>query len=379
MDSLPPEILDHIISCLDDTDTATDKLYGEPADLLDASLATVDIKNASLVNSTWRNACRRRLFQHIRWTIRPEEYEYQPAEGSYPPPLGHDLHRFLDSIATTWPGGESVVANVRSLRLVSGEAKGTFCMRRDATANLWPSIFSRINPRRVTAIGDPAALSIILGLGYLEGSSAWMFDLPIQLVQVTRRNAASTDPSTSYSCRGMPTLFSVRQWDSLLLNEGSFIPTYATYDYHHHVQPSLLHMLPASDGIAFDDFAYVSAFPTSPYFTVVFLLHMPTAKNIYIQIVPRELDFTRRLPPSTLGHLDIRDPWMECISVWSSVGDIIFRGADLRPRWKHVDTFEMGATDHIENIWNDVEHRAVAQKPGELRWGIARQGLLVRR
>lgn len=394
IESLPPELLSHIFLQLDSPPPVPQKLYDIPADIVNGlqprdSPEPLPLKSSSLVNRRWRELCFPFLFRHLQWRLRllPREPSTAGDGRSRHPPVEADLLRFLDRFDAD-----------RMLRTVDGLT--VFTLARDWSSSLfnpprhvtrgartlWESVFSRIDPRRVTLVGDPAVMTVILGAGPFVGADGWIFDLPAQILQVSRskrdktitaRSPPGTSPDDGPHHPVPRDLFIIRPWTGLLLNEGSFLQTYTTYEYHNYFQPTLLDCLPPLVGPSLESFHYISIFPTSNYFCSAVVHHLALAPNVYFQIVPRDRDFSRILDPSRLSHLDVRDPWMECDAICQFIRRALFT-ENASKLWCRVRRFEMDRGIDSE-AWDMFLDRARARLPGEIRWqSNSRDHVLVR-
>ncbi|KAL6857674.1 hypothetical protein ACO1O0_005116 [Amphichorda felina] len=364
MEELPPEILSMILSYLD-TDPPFPQLVHDYPELIvthygfpigphvDSSLL-----EASAVSHRWRQICLPMLLRHMKWNLQARSSYNDQGE----PDQG--LLNFLRD-----QDSDCISAIVEGLTVIALENPWPCDVFKppdnllERTKKTWSSIFSIIDPRRVTFIGDPSVIAILIGLGPLPGAAWWMFDLSKQVLQLSRSSRLQPQPLPSKSPSG-PDIFSLRPWTEFLLNEGSFLENYTTYEYHENFPPCFLEKIfgayPDPPPLPhLEKFSYISIFPTGAHIKHAVIPFIPGVPTLYMQMAPRFLDFSRMLGKSQMGHLDLNDPWMEghdaAVAIRLALFDKDHRLADT---WKHVRRFETDG-EHSRTLFDTVREGIV--------------------
>lgn len=191
---------------------------------------------------------------------------------------------------------------------------------------LWNLIFDLLDPLRFTIIASPRTLASLLARMLFLGD-AWSFYQSHHVLSLSRSQTTvaspdkeqevgsslqGTGPSTSLaptsaaessssSSGRLPamripcSLFTIRPWGALLLNEGSSTRVYKTYEYYHRRPPSMLGALLGAEEFPNDeplipstihDLSYVGIFPLSTHFNTL-VQNLPRIDRLFVQLVPR--------------------------------------------------------------------------------------------
>ncbi|KAK3326794.1 F-box domain-containing protein [Apodospora peruviana] len=223
---------------------------------------------------------------------------------------------------------------------------------------VWDLLFSIMDPRTFTIMATPQVLATLLSMRiYLN--DAWSFsrhaDHILSLSRETKSPRALTStsstsgktaepvsssssssktpdpsrPSSSVSPpdppkRSRSTLFTIRPWTHLLLNEGSSTRVYKTYEFFHRRPPSILNALLGSDRSVdnpplvpptLKSLAYVSIFPLSSHFSTL-VNNLPRLEKLFVQVVPRNDILRDQEEMRNIQHADL---WMERNTCYSLV------------------------------------------------------------
>ena len=354
MESLPTEILCHILSFLD-FEPAFPRIVREyPGEIVNGWVRwrlpmprlNIDnrLKRASLVSRRWRQICFPMLFRHMRWEI--------PSEGS--PQAG--LLQFLRG-----QGGDNMAAIVEGLTVIALENPWGCDIAQpsdrvlQSAKGIWSSVFSIIDPLRVTLVGDPCIIAVLTDLAPIPGAESWMFELSKQIMQLSRPSRYTPPPASASGSSKDTDIFALRPWTEFLLNEGSFLANYTTYEYHEYLPPSLLRRIfspfsqqPPSAMTApptrlphLERFSYIAIFPTGRHFSRTVIPYFPGAETLYMQVPPQDYDFSSILDSSMLNRLDMNDPWMERGNVAHELKWALFdKDHAAARRWERVRRFE---------------------------------------
>ncbi|KAK9772160.1 hypothetical protein SCAR479_11169 [Seiridium cardinale] len=247
---------------------------------------------------------------------------------------------------------------------------------KDAHLNvLWDQIFSVIDPLRFTIIAPPAALATLLCRD-LNMTDAWSFDAPFHILsfarsayggkgigsgqsrssesgttalgrsfhcheQTIRRSADEVVPSQVEKERRGKVLASQRSnnleplvlprfvdrpWTSILLNEGSSLAAYRTYEFYHRQPPSVLMALlgigkyPNNHRLirpTIVDLEYVAIFPLASHFQIL-LSNLPRLEKLFIQITPHALNPILKNGELT-KNIELADLWLERDAIYRDI------------------------------------------------------------
>lgn len=253
METLPYELLLHIFKLLDAPRASTSRLLDEPTFKLTHS-AVLDLKSVSLVSRRWRKGILPKLFKHARVIVPKSNI---PATN-----LQQMIRPFLDFVA-----GHSLTKAVSSFTLLV-EHKNIPYKLNDVTQSraieeFWNTLFGAIDITDLLIVAPVEVLAILTSC-HITILDSWVLDCPCHYLRLQRpslnRRAAADDnkppeqnevenldngqevlaTGTSDNAPPCPSsLFAVRPWTSLLLNEGSFIKAYRTYEFYLRSLPSV--------------------------------------------------------------------------------------------------------------------------------------------
>lgn len=252
--AIPNELLLDIFSFLDAPRISTLALTDEPNfNITHAAIA--DLKAVSLVSKRWRRAILPQLFKHTRLII--------PRSDTPKFTLKQKIQPFLDFAIQN-----SLTKDITSFTLVIEDERIVYNHDSlDASitvATFWEDLFYVIDLTDILIIAPVETLGVLTSC-HTHMDDAWSFDCPCHYLRLQRpgssglgppdsgvtpdpnldessRNGvdASTTVENVESARNSPSsLFAIRPWTSLLLNEGSFIKAYATYEFWLRQTPSV--------------------------------------------------------------------------------------------------------------------------------------------
>ena len=294
---------------------------------------------------------------------------------------------------------------------------------------VWDLLFGLMDLRRITIIASPQMLASLLSRMLFLGD-AWSFSrdlrhilslcretrskaiLPPSAISNTPQSrpepqAQSTPPSTSTAStstlqRSTPpsSLFTIRPWTHLLLNEGSSTRVYKTYEFFLRRPPSILGALLGCEEAPNDtplvpptitSLSYIAIFPLSSHFNSL-VSFLPRIDKLYVQLVPRN-DLLR--DAVEMRNVQASDLWMERNSCYGLVmrelltsemgaisddeGEDANDGANGGPsrsesNWRYLREFESGdAAD--KDAW-DMAVQYVSMSGSN--WHVEREGVFVR-
>ena len=275
IESLPCELLDEILSYLIRPAPSLSRLHDQPVFEITHS-KHVNLKSISCVSRKFRQAVLLILFQHIRLQLRTND---NALEADWPA-------RYRDFLAfTTRIGLQSIT---ESFTLVVEESEtldhDDTVDRSDSISINWQHLFRVIDPLRLTIVASPPVLGF-LAAQPVKVDVAGNFHMPYHILSLSRsvssRNKQQdTDPPS--------TLLQVRPWESLVLNEGSFIRVYSVphFPFVHAEPPSILPTLVSNLPRTIRSVSYIATFPVAAhlYYLYPLFVHL---QRFFFQLIPR--------------------------------------------------------------------------------------------
>jgi len=251
---LPNELLSNIFEFLDSPKPSSSDsvLHDEPIFELTRS-ENAPLKAASCVSKRWRRGTIPLLFKHTQFTIENNPLaEYNTLDQRIKPfldfMLEHELRRIAQSL--------TIIVQRRLMELIDRLELSV------GLSNFWHKLFKVVDPQELLIVAPAEALGILTECR-IYMADAWSFDSPCHYLRLQGPPKAltSTDsfPHGSHkpandneiSCLSEtfrinvdgeskePTIWNIRPWKTLLLNEGSFIRAYATYEFWLRQPPSV--------------------------------------------------------------------------------------------------------------------------------------------
>jgi hypothetical protein len=280
INSLPAELLDKIFGFLDQPAPSVAVLEDQPQ--LEITFSnTADLKSISCVSSRWRQAVIQPLFRHTRLIFRSDNRDF----------------------TTGWPAEyQSFLAFVRSNDL--GPSVQSFTLEVEESPDLdhddeiyssepipnpWQDFFAALDPLRLTIIAPPPVLGLLTAIPVTVDVRP-RFHMPYHILSLSRAPPPNQKPLSSDTATPLPTIFSFRSWDLLLLNEGSFIRAYSDPSYPHNAidPPSMLSSLAETPGIlpaSIHLLVYVAIFPPSMH-VIQLQNSFPHLRRLTIRFMP---------------------------------------------------------------------------------------------
>lgn len=257
---LPNELLSNIFEFLDSPKPSSSEsvLHDEPHFDLTKSV-NAPLKAASCVSKRWRRGTIPLLFKHAQFVVEEKKTPWSTLDEMIQPffefVLEHQLRRTVQSF--TFVVHEEKLANI-----VNGqEIAYSFSF-------FWGRLFKAIDPKELLIVAPAVALGPLTSCRiYLV--DAWSFDCPCQYLRLQLRpshtrtpkipqvkqnspksvneSTQASEPAASLSALAgeeageipRAKLWEIRPWTNLLLNEGSFIRAYATYEFWNRTPPSV--------------------------------------------------------------------------------------------------------------------------------------------
>lgn len=343
---LSPELIREIMSYFDTAAPSLSKSRLQPDVDLTAS-PTIDLKSISCISWKWRLIVLRTLFKHVRiilkqdgvsgWTLQVEA-----------------MLRFLRK--------SEIASGVESFTMVfttreDGRSLPNKRLPSDCVDNLFRSAFKTIDPSCLTVVAPPDTLCLLTSCS-LHRPVFDHYHMPHHILSLTR----SSFTDGPYTPEPKPSIFSIRPWSRILLNEGSFIRAYSIcgFPFTDTDPPSILQDLVSINSrtnkfvLPFQvrEFSYIAIFPFSFHFRLLGNL-LSRLRKLNIQLIPRS-DITpdpgQTAQAQILDMMQERDSCYECLMQWilnpetapshRYLCEVECRDGDIDPAWAlHMERY----------------------------------------
>ncbi|KAI9167785.1 hypothetical protein HJFPF1_03922 [Paramyrothecium foliicola] len=325
--------------------------------------------------------------------VRPWDHGVMPQWGLYVmPEMRQRLMARAASCSYQYPEeAEKVEAQIQSLFRLTTPWDNNW---------LWHQLFKKLSPTRVTLISSPLILSSFLSGGLCLGetdralSTFWALSLSVS-TRAYHTELPSHLPSLNQSGQDNSVycdLFSIRDWDSMILNEGysidSFPPGSTRNNY-----PTLINRLFDDTDASLKRFlhktlrsiSYVAVCPSAHTVGRTFCEKLPPVSKLYLQIGGHK---RKRPPPIWLNpdrtHSFFETQWdlfnrviTKCLL---SKGNFMTVWAEMSPAWHTLQELEWGELKNDcvvdSGFWDFWEK--YDSGPSERAWKIQESGVLVR-
>lgn len=294
---LPNELLSNIFGFLESPKPSSSEpaLHDEPHFDLTTS-GNVPLKAASCVSKRWRRATIPLLFKHTQLIIKEDRKKREP-------PLMNEIARlFLDFVSGNQLNKtiQSFILIAYNETITPPAKPNEFSEQLQATqiSEFWHSIFIAIDPKELLIVAPPDVLGALTSC-QVYTKDMWNFDCPCHylrlqlrpeallqsphkgiappakyaarmgqlsivepLVETSSRGDASQNPDQETNIRyewphtrsqddkpeastipastkHQTNIWNVKPWATILLNEGSFMRAYATYEFWNREPPSV--------------------------------------------------------------------------------------------------------------------------------------------
>jgi hypothetical protein len=400
MQNLPNELVTHILSFLDSEADLQHRIYQDPAKLSRpvSSGTNTTLKNASLVCRLWRTSLIKPLFRHVVWSFWRF---YKPVAQDIASeievlsflrrnnlsstvesftilvdlPRGSGQNRYADDqfwgvlpseahqpeTPMSWNLLWSVLDNERGSEHTETRSDEDRARTHWDNNWLWHTIFDVIDPLRITLVSSIDILASLLSRT-VDLSSYWAFNSTYYVLSLSRPSRSAGQkkgsdllPSQLSGLRNrIPCdLFHIRDWTSLLVNEGSFAPVYSTYEFFHYSAATLLPAILDAADPSFNvicenlkSLSYIATFPLSHHISDFLIPHCPPVEHLYVQLMPKNRDFWES---SSLARVNLSDLWLECDTSYAL---LVRQMLEQVPQqgWQRLRVFETGDTP-AEGVW----------------------------
>ncbi|PQE19226.1 F-box domain-containing protein [Rutstroemia sp. NJR-2017a BBW] len=391
IEDLPNELLANIIAHLDlpAPSTSHAALHDEPTLEITHSKNTY-LKSFSGVTKLWRQMAIPLLFKHPRYILNYTQEEDKPILNDLIGPfLKFAQEHQLAKIITTFTlvVREKKISNCPDNRKRTGEFD-----------SFWRALFRVIDPTTVLIAAPAEALGALTSTR-IHTSDDWTFNCPCHYLRLQRKarptdtltvkpepreedsfintlprglfpenlsevgHVHSSSPAspgtevftfqsqfeeraemleeTRYAIEAE--IFDLKPWTSLLLNEGSSLRAYATWQWWERRPPSILHNLVGDEEITalirpgIKDFEYICIFPMASHFSKLSSA-LPRLDRLYIQLVPRNGILENK---TQMKGIEPEDLWMERNNCYA----LLMRELFSQPpegNYRHLKIFESG-------------------------------------
>ncbi|RGP65595.1 hypothetical protein FSPOR_7223 [Fusarium sporotrichioides] len=400
MQNLPNELVTHILTFIDPEADLQRRIYHDPAKLSRpvSSGPNTPLKNASLVCRLWRTSLIKPLFRHVVWSFwrfrKPVAQDIVSEIEVLSFIRRNNLSSTVESFTIladaprvpgqnayaggqTWgvlPPAAHQPETPSSLNLLRSALNNRHDSEHTERRNdqdrsrvhwdnnwLWHTIFDVIDPLRITLISSIDILASLLSRT-VDLSSDWAFDSTYYVVSLSRPSRSAGEkkrsdllPSQLSGLRNrIPCdLFHIRNWSSLLINEGSFAPVYSTYEFFHYSAATLLPAIFDASDPSFSvmcenlkSLSYIATFPLSHHISDFLIPHCPPVEHLFVQLMPKNRDFWES---SSLAKVNLSDLWLECDTSYALLVRQMLEPVPQQG-WQRLRVFETGDTP-AEGVW----------------------------
>jgi hypothetical protein len=427
---LPTEILSGIFAHLRRPAPSETNLHEQPD--ITVLAANQILKRASYVCKRWRAILLPVLFGNVIWQPQIsylEPFDLKP----------YDMLRFLEDQNLA----DNVQTFTLMVEFTTDEVEESELHRTiwpGDLRKLWTRLFSVIDPLRFTIMAPPATLAAFMNR-MLFLTDAWSFEMDYHILSLARptrqtKKAAvepwpsdpKQEPLTSAtpgpSQQGIPasrstgdddglserrhvdlktslghstvslpdgkctyavpppsTLFTIRPWTSVLLNEGSSVRAYHTYEYFLRQPPSMLSALlgageyPNNVSLlppSIVDFNYIAVFPLASHIQNLFA-NLPKIERLFVQLTPRPSNAILQ-DRKAMRNIDMADLWMERNTAYSHLFAELTQ-VEPRGNWGTLKVFESGDAADRES-WNMAVD--FLKQSEVTNWVVEKDGSLVK-
>jgi len=229
----------------------------------------------------------------------------------------------------------------------------------------WARLLASVNPETLTIIAPPYHFAELAQCSIVDCDN-WAFNMPFQILQLKqpRKHLVHVSLETADD-----NLFNARPWTELLVNEGSSLKAYSSYEYFHRTVPSLISTF-AKKRSSCPDMAISRL--TSFHYTAIFPFynHIDDVLKLVRNVMLLE-SFSVKLAPDPdsnvieveqkQGRIDLADAWMELDVAYELICDTIMtlgRSSSL-VRFQSFDfgregireSLEKKMKDHLDGLW----------------------------
>lgn len=187
-------------------------------------------------------------------------------------------------------------------------------------SELWSEIFALLEPTRLVVAAPPTTLAG-LSESLMLTPDDWAFEMKMHYLELLQYEPLRVEHMQA-KCRpwGLP-LVHKRPWYHLGYNEGSSVPAYNTYDFHHkqshHILTLILRRLAKEAQACCNimSFSFIAVFPLAAHVAQVVraLQRIPTVNRIHFQLAPG-LENSLMSDKERMGraqHTDLWQQWRE--------------------------------------------------------------------
>lgn len=218
---LPIEILSNIWRHLSTPCPSIAKLQDQPCyDIVSSN--TKDLKSVSLVSRRLRSSVLQLLFRHACFRI---DSSVDLSSRDWDASIKEFLHFAHVHGLGTEMGSFTLLVETKERQNYGSEP-----VPQNDFATFWTTIFSAIDPLRLTIIAPPAALAALSSMDMVTKHIA-DYHMPYQALSLSYP-VKGTNLGQSLHGSDLIGVLHIRPWEGLLLNEGSFIRLYTQPRYH---------------------------------------------------------------------------------------------------------------------------------------------------
>ena len=354
INSIPPELLHLIFSLLVHPPPSLGRLYNQPFhDITDSTELT--LKSCSRVSKRWRQVMLPVLFGNARMLLQMDTV--------------HTSWQTQISNLLTFVQRNDCESKVESFTLVVQDPQTARFHYDDldlesleSLKDQWQPLFNVIDPLRLTIVAPPPVLAALAAL-HVNLEDVDEFYMPYHILSLERPASPACTQPVGHPMSFKRTLLSLCPWQSLLLNEGSFVRPYSTSNYHAHIDnaPSVLRSLVSQELLwnlfstkTINSVSYIAIFPAADHTAHLYAL-LRYIQRLYVQFMPQHDLYP---DPLQRGSADVME--MAAESGWATkrLVEAVFSKSAAFPDLREVECGDV--VDDPSYSWKSVVNTALA-------------------
>jgi hypothetical protein len=326
---LPNELLDHILQFLDSSPPSEGQIHEWPR--IDIGRGgPSDFKQLSLTSHSFRGLILDRLFTYCKIELS-------------------QLQLFLAFVKRN-----SLSHRVRSLVVLK---QGNSLNAQHPV--WWARLLGSVNPETLTIVAPPFHFAELARCSLVDCDN-WAFNIPLQILQLKQPRKQLAYVSLEDTDEN---LFNARPWTEMMVNEGSALKAYSTYEYFLKVMPSLVCTFAKKRALCPDmaisrltSFHYTAIFPVYNHVDDVLKLirNVMMLESFSVKLAPDPDSNVIEVEQSN-SHIDLADTWMELDTAYELIAHTVVSlgWASSLVRFQSFDFGRDGIRDSLEKKLND--------------------------
>ncbi|MCJ1224563.1 hypothetical protein MMC12_001208 [Toensbergia leucococca] len=189
---------------------------------------------------------------------------------------------------------------------------------------LLPTLLDTINPQKITVMAHASVLSSLVSCQVAMPDS-WAFGTPLHTLHLSQSSELPLKASMEPNQIGR--FFDSRLWNHFILNEGSSLKAYITYEYNLKRTPSVLPSISMAYFTSLKSFDFIAIFPLMSHVhdLVKFIENLPRLERLQTQLAPNPSSNVLRDEINTRKNCVPSDFWMEFDGGYTEIINIVFK------------------------------------------------------